>query len=393
MKQDINTPTDGIGSFTADQGVPVLGLKSNDEYASTVGANVVSDPLFKALELAPYEGLKDWLKTDLRDHTARAAVISPEMIRAKRAVEAALAEAELEIARFAANREVKSARQNLQALKMTEGDSQSVKEASTKLASLESEARKLGIPKYAKTTKALRNFADAVLTYCSKLQSSEREQIAQNTVLELEGNMMPRVDNIYMGVPGRLEPLARIQLKQPFDALARLADLERHLNSRSQFIDQDQEARVQSVATNPIFQNILGRPDDLPHDGAVFFIKEGRMVRAQNSSTPIMIDVSRMNLGLGKEGSGLFRFIGQEHEIDGAAIIKLKLKNGKPIPLKGSDPSNPKFAKEVAELVGNVPEWLKVGMTFGEVMKKFTEFQNEQRAAAIESPIEKEKVD
>ena len=117
------------------------------------------------------------------------------------------------------------------------------------------------------------------------------------------------------------------------------------------------------------------------------------MVRAQNSSTPLMIDVSRMPLGLGKEGSGLFRFIGQEHEIDGAAVIKLKLKNGKPIPLKGSDPSNPKFAKEVAELIGNVPEWLRVGMTFGEVMKKFSESQNERSAIASNEMIQKERVE
>lgn len=375
MKQDIKVTEDGL-SLAVDKNVSVRGSNALPE-----SAKIVNDPLYKAItfemELAPYE-LKDWMRSDVDGDAGKTAIISPELIRAKRAIQAALCEADAEVMRFAVNREWKAAKQNLQTVKgkecgSTEESIMTIQPAKTKFEAIDAEMRRIGTPKYAKTTKALRNYAAAVLAYAEKLSETEKDRTAREAVIDLESRLMPKVDNLYMGVPGRMDPLSRIQLKQSFDPIARLKELEKHLHGRSLYIDQDQENRIQGVANNAIFQNILNRPDDLPKDGAVFFMKAQRMVRVPNGNSPLMIDVSRMSLGLGKEGSGLFRFIGQEHEIDGAAIIKLKLKNGKPIPLKGSDPSNPKYAKEVAELVGNVPEWIKIGMTFGEVMKRFGE--------------------
>jgi hypothetical protein len=165
--------------------------------------------------------------------------------------------------------------------------------------------------------------------------------------------------------------------------------LERHLGERSSLIDNDQESRIQNVANNLIFKEVLQRAGEFPRDGAIFFLKSEQLVKGTNGSVALMIDVPRLSKGLGKEGAGLFRFIGMEKEIDGAVVIKLKLKNGMPIPLKGSDPANPKYAKEVCELIGIAPEWLKVGMTFGEVVKRFA--QPQPPKATSESEIAEDK--
>jgi hypothetical protein len=383
MKQDVNVTNNGMGSLAPDKGASMLTMKPGENLITNAAAMIFNDPLFKALTaelvLEPSE-IKDWMRSDL--DTDGAKLISPELIRAKRGIQAALAEADVEVAKFAINREWKAAKQNLQNLRSCGDSSEAFEEAQTVFGALDGESRRIGMPKYARTTKALRNYAASVLNYVEKLGEFERNKTAHEAVVDLETRLMPKVDNIYMGVPGKMEALARVQLKQPFDSVARLKELEIHLDGRSLHIDMDQEARVQGVANNAIFQTVFSRAGELPPDGAIFFLKAGQMVRVPNGSTPLMIDVSRLPLGLGKEGAGLFRFIGQEAEIDGAAVIKLKLKNGKPIPLKGSDPSNPKYAKEVAETIGVAPEWLRPGMTFGEVMKRCSDAAQQQRMAA-----------
>ncbi|HEY9720275.1 MAG TPA: hypothetical protein V6C69_22535 [Trichormus sp.] len=384
MNQDINAK-DSLAGFTPTPGLNILPFNSAQAASSTPA-------LGPDVRLSNIEDLTDWIGTDLKTDSARAENLSPDQLRAKRAIEAAIEEAELETGRFALNREWKIAKQNLQTVRAKEFATSAecaaaVDEAKATLAAADEELRKLGSPKYAKTTKALRNYANAVLDLAEKSSEGERQDIARKAVIDLESRLMPKVDNIYMGVNGRMEGLARIQLKQPFDAIARLHALERHLHSRSLHIDMDQEARVQSVANNPTVRGMLERGHELPKDGAIFFLRGSNMVRAGGSSIPIMIDVPRLALGLGKEGAGLFRFIGQETEIDGAVVIRLKLKNGKPIPLKGSDPANPKYAKEVCELVGASPEWLKVGMTFGEVVKRFGLARQESSSENAEKSI------
>ncbi|HEY9772199.1 MAG TPA: hypothetical protein V6C81_00160 [Planktothrix sp.] len=352
MKHDISE-TD-ITNF-ADAGVNSLSLKA--------AATVVASPSSASLKASLHP-------------TEHAIAVSPDLIRAKRAVEIALAESEAEVTRFVLNREWKLTKQALQNARMggtSEDAERAIEEAKVKFEKCDHEMRRIGMPRYAKTTKALRNYAFAVLEYVAKLQPSEAENLMHHAVIEMEQRLMPRVDNLYMGVPGRMEALVRINLKQTFDARARLKTLERHLNERSLHIDNDQEARVKSVAANPIIAAVLERASEFPRDGAIFFLKGEQMIKGTTGSVPIMIDVPRLTLGLGKEGAGLFRFIGQEKEIDGACVIKLKLKNGKPIPLKGSDPACPKFAKEVCELIGTVPDWLKPEMTFGEVVKRFAQ--------------------
>jgi hypothetical protein len=310
--------------------------------------------------------------------TEHATPVSADLIRARRAVELALSESDMEVTRFALNREWKLTKQALQSARNTdcndyERKERAVEEARVKFEKCDHELRRIGMPRYAKATKALRNYAHSVLEYCSKLPASESEILMHHAVLELEQRLMSKVDNIYMGVPGRMEALVRIQLKQQFDARARLKVLEHHLNERSAHIDNDQETRVKNVASNPIIKLVLERAEEFPRDGAIFFLRSGEIIKGTTGNVPVMIDVPRLSLGLGKEGAGLFRFIGMEKEIDGACVIKLKLKNGKPIPLKGSDPACPKYAKEVCELIGNAPEWLKVEMTFGEVIKRFSQ--------------------
>jgi hypothetical protein len=369
MKHDISEPD--VSNF-AEASVNALSLKS----AAVAQSTMSSCPSLKSPLTAS-------------EHTVP---VSPELIRSRRAVEIALSESEAEVARFVLNREWKVTKQALQNARMA-GDSEqaarAIEEAKVKYEKCDHEMRRIGMPRYAKTTKALRNYAYAVVEYVARLPQSEAETLMHHAVLEMEQRLMPKVDNLYMGVVGRMDPLVRINLKQPFDARARLKVLERHLNERSQHIDNDQEARIKSVASNPIFQQVLERAEEFPRDGAIFFLKDGQMIKGTSGNVPLMIDVPRLSLGLGKEGAGLFRFIGQEKEIDGAAVIKLKLKNGKPIPLKGSDPVCPKYAKEVCELIGNAPDWLKVEMTFGEVVKRFA--QANQAPSQSVCPTEAEK--
>jgi len=381
MNQDINAK-DSLSNFTTAEGVKVLPFNSGPAANGTPA-------LGPEVRLSNIEDLTDWIGSDLKPECARTDVLSPEHLRAKRSIESAVQEAELEVNRFAASRDWKIAKQNLQSVRTQEFANSAecaaaLEEAQARFASADDEVRKFGAPKYARTTKAMRNYANAVLDYAEKLSQAERIEIVQRTVIDLEGRLMPKVDNIYMGVNGRMEALPRIPLKQPFDAIARLHALERHLHGRSLHIDMDQEARIQGVANNSTVRGVLERGHELPQDGAIFFLRSGNVVRCGNGSIPIMIDVPRLALGLGKEGAGLFRFIGQENEIDGAVVIKLKIKNGKPIPLKGSDPANPKYAKEVCELIGNTPEWLRVGMTFGEVVKRFSQVRNLETADAAE---------
>jgi len=383
MNQDINAK-DGLAGLTP---ITAVNLPFNSGQSSTS-----APALGPEVRLSHIEDLTDWIGSDLKTEAARVEALSPELLRAQRAIDAAIEEAELETGRFAANREWKIAKQNLQSVRTKEFATSAecaaaVEEAKAKLAAADDDMKKFGSPKYARTTKALRNYANAVLDYAEKLSEGERQEFVRKAVVDLETRLMPKVDNIYMGVNGRMEGLARIQLKQPFDSVARLHALERHLHSRSLHIDMDQEARVQGVANNPIVRGVLERGHELPKDGAIFFLRSSNMVRAGGSTIPIMIDVPRLALGLGKEGAGLFRFIGQENEIDAAVVIRLKMKNGKPIPLKGSDPTNPKYAKEVCELIGAAPEWLRVGMTFGEVVKRFGLTRQETAEnAAVEKP-------
>lgn len=369
MNQDIKATQ---SSFIVDPALGVAALKPvPEEFAAAAEAQLAP------VRIDSYDGLDKWLGSELKSST--------HVERLKHAVEQAFRAAKESVQPFSIVRELKQAKQNLQAAKAKEfappdAQKDAIDESQMEIARLESMLRAIGSPKYARTVKALRNYVVAIQELVADKECDKADEVAHNAVLELESNLMPRVDNLYMGVPPKVDPLARIHLKQPFDAHARLEALRLHLDARSEAMDTDQEARVMNVANAAIFREVLGRAHELPRDGAVFFLRGGQIVRSREGGL-LMIDVPRMNLGVGKEGAGLFRFIGQEDEIDGAALIKLKLKNGKPIPLKGSDPSNPKFAKEVGELIGVTPEWLKLGMTFGEVIKRFGQARSANNAA------------
>src|SRR5581483_7321977 len=107
MNQDINGVNKAVGGIAPQQGVSMLGLKPADSSVPAV-AKVMTDPLFRTItadmSLSPSE-LKDWMRSDLDSDGAK--IISPDIIRAKRAIQAALSEADSEVIKFAVNREWK----------------------------------------------------------------------------------------------------------------------------------------------------------------------------------------------------------------------------------------------------------------------------------------------
>ena len=88
------------------------------------------------------------------------------------------------------------------------------------------------------------------------------------------------------------------------------------------------------------------------------------------NNTPAFIDVAKIDRGLGPEGAGLWRFIGQENRIVGAAILQPVIKDGKLVELPGAKNRNgePTIKKEVFRTIGDVPAEVTVNMAYGHLL-------------------------
>lgn len=299
----------------------------------------------------------------------------------KSTVEAAFEEAGLQVRRFSLQREVKNGRAQEARILSGEADSEFA-DAESKSKCLEqirattgkaqSDLHQIGPAKYAQTVRSLRDYAVCAESYLST-ESNEvaRSQFAKQATVQLEG-LMRNVDNIYKGVNGQIPDLRRINHDRPFDAVARLNDIRQHLDRRMDVINNSQRARIGMIENIPVIKEILGNPQLVPDGQAVLFFDScGKIVRATDNGAPLVIDGHRLRRGVDTDGAGLHRFIGHEN-IEGAAVIKVKLDGqGRPIPLRGSSAENPKYVKEVVNIIGTVPSGVEVGDSLGELMKRY----------------------
>lgn len=231
-------------------------------------------------------------------------------------------------------------------------------------------------PKYTQTLKALHKFAEESANYlATETQAGLRDAYVKDAVVKLDG-MMSNIENVYNGIPGKMpdlpKPGARPRPGQPQQMPElRLQQITDHLKTRIENIDSKQNLRVTEVAKTEVFSKLMDmhKAGELPPDGsAIFFLKDGTLLRQKGLNTPTFVDVARLEQGIGKEGAGLYRFIDVSKDLGGAVIIKPTLDGrGQPIKIRGSN--IPK--KEVVTTIGSVPAEITPGMPFGNLLNKF----------------------
>lgn len=271
--------------------------------------------------------------------------------------------------------------------------------AKAKKAAADQSLRDSGPPRYAQTLKKLHDVTKAIEAFCAALTDSNKcSEAMQSSVLRLEEVMAP-IDNIWNGIPGKTPDLCRPGVKTADDACVstseRLKQIQKHLEAKINTVDGAQLQRISVVKENKAFKEILSLHDagELPKDGSlIFFTSDGLLLyqselkvsqrstqsRAKDAAsaqrhaanTPAFIDVVRLSQGLGPEGAGLWRFIGQENRIVGAAILRPVFKDGKPVELPGAKNGRgePMVKKEVTMIVGEIPPEVTLNMAYGHLL-------------------------
>lgn len=250
-----------------------------------------------------------------------------------------------------------------------------------------------GPPRYAQTLKKLHDVTSAIETLCK-----DEIHMMADLVSRLEIVMAP-IDNIWSGIPGKTPDLPRpgtpTASGEAIAADARLEQIQKHLEAKINTVDGAQLQRISVVKDNVAFKEILKLHDagELPKDGSlIFFTGDGLLLyqselkvsqrstqsRAKDAAsaerhannTPAFIDVIRLSNGLGPEGAGLWRFIGQENRIVGAAVLRPVMKDGKPVELPGArnGRGEPMVKKEVALTVGTLPPEVSLNMAYGHLL-------------------------
>ncbi len=314
---------------------------------------------------------------------------------------------------FEHQRMLKTAERDIYAIttgKETFADSQSrahaLEQAELRKARAQSELRD-NSPKYAQTLKKFCEFICAAQRLCSlETDESKRESMFKDSLRRLEDLMMA-IDNIWNGIPGRTPDLPRpahLQSSRTGDKTSidlscqkeeeRIEQIRKHLMAKIDTVDGAQAKRVENVANNAVIKEMMVLHDagNLPEDGSIiFFTREGlllyqielnapkRLERAESAeaaqrhaeNTPAFIDISRLKKGLGPDGAGIWRFIGQENRIVGAAVLRTVFKDGKPVELPGSRhgrKGEPMVKKQVEAVIGEVPDEVKVEMPYGNLL-------------------------
>lgn len=325
------------------------------------------------------------------DAAGKAVELTPEVV-ARNTADAALADAQKWIKPFeqmkvVRNIEVEKA--NIESGRTKFADEgakgKALEDANTRLAKAKSDLnqarqavglREGDTPKYTQTLKALHKFAEDSANYLAAERSAPaRDAYVKDAVAKLDA-LMSNIENVYNGIPGKMpdlpKPGARMRPGEPqMYPEQRLQQITDHLKTRIENIDSKQNLRVTEVAKTEVFSKLMEmhKAGDLPPDGsAIFFLKDGTLLRQKGLNTPTFVDVARMGQGVGKEGAGLYRFIEVKDDLGGAVIIKPTLDaQGRPVKIRGSN--IPK--KEVVSTIGTVPPEITTGMPFGNLLNKF----------------------
>lgn len=269
--------------------------------------------------------------------------------------------------------------------------------AKAKKAAADQSLRDSGPPRYAQTLKKLHDVTKAIEAFCAaQTDSNKCSEAMQSSVKRLEEVMAP-IDNIWNGIPGKTPDLCRPGVAEAacVSSSERLKQIQKHLEAKINTVDGAQLQRISVVKENKAFKEILSLHDagELPKDGSlIFFTSDGLLLyqselkvsqrstqsRAKDAAsaqrhaanTPAFIDVVRLSQGLGPEGAGLWRFIGQENRIVGAAVLRPVFKDGKPVELPGAKNGRgePMVKKEVTMTVGEIPAEVTLNMAYGHLL-------------------------
>ncbi|MDZ4833169.1 MAG: hypothetical protein SGJ27_05145 [Candidatus Melainabacteria bacterium] len=254
-------------------------------------------------------------------------------------------------------------------------------------------------PRYAQTLKKLHDYTKAVEDYYkAEPNATSRDAMLREAVKKVEDLMSP-IDNIWNGIPGKTPDLARPGIRgrseRPMWPEERLPQIQQHLDAKINTVDNAQAQRIGVVKDNLAVKEVLRlhQAGELPKDGSViFFTNEGTLLyqselkvsqrstqaRAKDSAsaekhannTPAFVDVAKIDRGLGPEGAGLWRFIGQENRIVGAAILQPVVKDGKMVELPGARSRNGEatIKKEVSMTIGEIPAEVTSNMAYGHLL-------------------------
>jgi len=256
-----------------------------------------------------------------------------------------------------------------------------------------------GPPRYAQTLKKLHDFIRAAEA-CGRAETDDikRCEFLRESLARLEELMVP-IDKIWNGIPGKTQDLPRPGIRgkgeAPISADVRMSQIKEHLEAKINTVDGAQAQRVSVVKDNITFKEILKLHEagELPGEGSlVFFTNDGMLLyqaelkvsqrstqaRAKDAAsaqrhatnTPAFIDIARLDQGIGPEGAGLWRFIGQETRIIGAAVLRPAMKDGKLVELPGArnGRGEPMVKKEVAMIIGEVPPEVNLNMAYGHLL-------------------------
>ncbi len=344
-------------------------------------------------------------KAKVAEKTEPVEVLPPE-VAAKQKADASLAEAQkwlkpFEQMKVVRNIEVEKANIESGRTKFADAEAKgkALEDANTRLAKakadLSQSRQAVGLrdgdpPKYTQTLKALHKYAEDSANYlAAEKNAPARDAFVKESVANLDA-LMSNIENVYNGIPGKMPDLARPGAKArpgqpqvwPEQRLQQITD---HLKTRIENIDSKQNLRVTEVAKTEVFSKLMEmhKAGELPPDGsAIFFLKDGTLLRQKGLNTPTFVDVARLNQGIGKEGAGLYRFIDVKEDLGGAVIIKPTLDaQGRPVKIRGSN--IPK--KEVVTTIGTVPPEITTGMPFGNLLNKFPA----GKAAPVEAAVAK----
>lgn len=357
-------------------------------------------------------------------------VSSTAEARLKR-IEAGFAEAKIQAAAFDNQRmqrqserdinEILSGRKRFADSAQTEA---ALESARMKKAAADAALKADGPPRYAQSLKKLHYCTVAIEDYLkAETCATTRDAVLKDCMKRLEDLMSP-IDNIWNGIPGKtpdlLRPGIRAQGERPIWTEERLAQIKEHLYAKINTVDGAQAQRICVVKDNPTIKEILRLHEagELPKDGSIIFFtadnvllyqcelkvsqrstqsraKDAASAERHANNTPAFIDVSRLDRGLGPEGAGLWRFIGQETRIVGAAVLRPVFKDGKPVELPGArnGRGEPMVKKEVAMVICDVPAEVTVNMAYGHLLntikskkiardKKLTSITNDESGSS-----------
>lgn len=265
--------------------------------------------------------------------------------------------------------------------------------------------------KYAQTLKRISQYGRAI----EQAYIADKDFPITEAVKKLEALMEP-IDHIWSPPPGSKGGELARPGRHGKTAEMRLPDIQKHLEGKIEHVDGNQSKRLGAIRDNPTIKEIkdMYEGGQLPEGGSIIFIKGDKTVlmqadlpnkgfqnrgpqgvdaaqRARHAeTTPAFTDISRLRNGDGPDGAGLFRFIGLEKEISGAIVFQPVMKDGQPVLLRNNGKGKPMVKKEVAMTIGEVPEVVKPGVVYGDLLNMMRPKGNKPAGSSQAADVVKE---